>query len=88
MKIQITQTVEASPNGIAKFLYREGEEYAVPSSKMPDDLAKVFIKEKWAKEVKEQKDQGGAKGTKDAGGAPENKQSGGQKKKGFFGKGK
>jgi len=98
MRIRITQTVQASPNGITAFLYAEGEEYGVPSPKMPQSLAETFLQEKWAEQMEaeerqedeeeaedKEKDQGGAAENKDAGPAPENKQSG-KKKKGWFGK--
>lgn len=84
-QIEILKTVQASPNGIRTELYQAGEVYAVGSPKMPEPLAKVFLKEKWAvgvpdKEEEDQGNEGGANENKDAGASPENKQDG-QKKK-------
>ena len=58
MKIKMLESREGSPDGISNVLYETGREYC-----LPDDLARVFIDEKWA--VKACK--------KDMGSAPENK---------------
>ena len=54
MKITITKTISGSPDGIRVLPYTVGEEYEVPSPKMSAPLAKVFLTEGWAEEVKPQ----------------------------------
>lgn len=58
MKIKMLQTRSGSPNGVSTVLYEKDREYEIP-----DELAQIFLKEKWARPV----------GKKDLGSAPENK---------------
>ena len=58
MKLKMLETRSGSPDGVSTVLYKKNREY-----ELPDDLACVFIKEKWARTV----------GKKDLGSAPENK---------------
>ena len=58
MKLKMLETRSGSPDGVSTVLYERDREY-----ELPDDLAYVFIKEKWARTV----------GKKDFGSAPENK---------------
>lgn len=58
MKLKMLETRSGSPDGVSTVLYEKDREY-----ELPDDLACVFIKEKWARTV----------GKKDLGSAPENK---------------
>ncbi len=58
MKLKMLETRSGSPDGVSTVLYEKDREY-----ELPDDLACVFIKEKWARTV----------GKKDLGPAPENK---------------
>ena len=53
------KTKNGSPDGMAVLTYAEDRVY-----ELPEDLARVFIKQKWAKRLRE---------TKDVGRAPENK---------------
>jgi|GEM_PF-1703691 len=52
MKIKMTQTIKgaADPSGIRAKTYEAGKEYDVH-----EELAQVFIRERWAKKNKEQK---------------------------------
>ena len=59
MKIRMLKTKNGSPDGLAVLTYDEDKVY-----ELPEDLARVFIKQKWAKRLRE---------TKDVGRAPENK---------------
>ncbi len=61
MKIRMLKTKNGSPDGMAVLTYAEDRVY-----ELPEDLARVFIKQKWAKRLRT---------TKDAGAAPENKKS-------------
>lgn len=58
MKLKMLETRSGSPDGVSTVLYEKDREY-----ELPDGLACVFIKEKWARTV----------GKKDLGSAPENK---------------
>ncbi len=58
MKIKMLETRSGSPDGVSTVLYEKDREY-----ELPDDLACVFIKEKWARTACK----------KDLGSAPENK---------------
>lgn len=58
MKLKMLETRSGSPDGVSTVLYEKNREY-----ELPDDLACVFIKEKWARTVCQ----------KDLGSAPENK---------------
>jgi hypothetical protein len=53
MLVNMLETKLGSPDGIQVNEYKKGEEYNLPSS-----LARVFLDEKWAKEVKETKKPG------------------------------
>lgn len=63
MKIKMLESRSGSPDGISTLLYEKGQEYC-----LPDDLAWVFIDEKWAVKASST-----AAGKKDLGSAPENK---------------
>ncbi len=58
MKLKMLETRSGSPDGVSTVLYEKDREY-----ELPDDLACVFVKEKWAQTI----------GKKDLGSAPENK---------------
>ena len=66
MKIIMLETREGAPRGFETFMYVEGSVYSVPQQ-ISMDLAKVFIRQKWARKQKPES------GTKDRGAAPENK---------------
>lgn len=48
MKITVTTTMLAAPDGITTRRYLAGETY-----NMPDELGAVFVREKWGTEVRE-----------------------------------
>ena len=63
MQVEIIKTRQGSPNGYDVKTYKEGE-----VCDMPDALAKVFLKQKWAKKaVPENKDNGGSSDNKMSG---------------------
>lgn len=61
MKIRMLKTRQGSPDGVVVRTYISGETVDVP-----DELARVFIKHRWARQVNEPC-------VKDRGKAPENK---------------
>jgi hypothetical protein len=48
MKITVTTTVPASPDGVTTELYRAGQTYDLPEA-----LAALFLREKWGKAAKQ-----------------------------------
>ena len=63
MQIKMLESRSGSPDGMATVFYQKGLEY-----RLPDDLARVFLEEKWAVATRPP-----ASGKKDLGAAPENK---------------
>ncbi len=62
MRILVTQTTRAAPDGVTVRSYRAGE-----TAEMPEDLARVFLREGWGRAVE------AAPANKALDGAPENK---------------
>ncbi len=62
MRILITKTTRAAPDGVTVRSYRAGE-----TAEMPEDLARVFLREGWGRAVE------AAPANKALDGAPENK---------------
>lgn len=63
MQIKMLESRSGSPDGMATVFYQKGLEYC-----LSDDLARVFLEEKWAVASRQS-----ASGKKDLGPAPENK---------------
>ncbi len=69
MQIAVTTTMPGSPDGIRTNVYEAGQSYD-----MPDDLAAVFVREKWGAEPKPApKLKSGPDDNKSQGAAPETK---------------
>lgn len=51
MRIEIVKNQKGSVNGIKVRDYKVGEVFEVPSAEMSQDLADVFVREEWAKEI-------------------------------------
>jgi hypothetical protein len=62
MRIRVTKTTRAAPDGVTVRSYRAGE-----TAEMPEDLARVFLREGWGRAVE------AAPANKALDGAPENK---------------
>ena len=62
MRILVTKTTRAAPDGVTVRSYRAGE-----TAEMPEDLARVFLREGWGRAVE------AAPANKALDGAPENK---------------
>ncbi len=62
MRILVTKTTRAAPDGVTVRRYRAGE-----TAEMPEDLARVFLREGWGRAVE------AAPANKALDGAPENK---------------
>ena len=60
MRILVTKTTRAAPDGVTVRSYRAGE-----TAEMPEDLARVFLREGWGREAD-------APASKALDGAPEN----------------
>ena len=71
MQIKMLESRSGSPDGIATVFYQKGLECC-----LPDDLARVFIEEKWAVATRQSES-----GKKDLGPAPENKSAQAKAKK-------
>ena len=71
MQIKMLESRSGSPDGMATVFYQKGLEY-----RLPDDLARVFLEEKWAVATRPP-----ASGKKDLGAAPENKSAQAKAKK-------
>jgi hypothetical protein len=67
MRIRVTKTTRAAPDGVTVRSYRAGE-----TAEMPEELARVFLREGWGREA-DAKDLEAAPANKALDGAPENK---------------
>lgn len=55
MKIRMLETKDGSPDGLKVNTYEKGTEHDLSGSAGEQDLASVFVREKWAEEVKGKK---------------------------------
>ncbi len=46
MRIRVTKTTRAAPDGVTVHSYRAGE-----TAEMPEDLARVFLRDGWSREA-------------------------------------
>ncbi len=67
MRILVTKTTRAAPDGVTVRSYRAGE-----TAEMPEDLARVFLREGWGREANAPAMEA-APANKAQGGAPETK---------------
>lgn len=72
MKIIMLQDQRAAPDGVRIDLYPEGSVYSVPED-ISEELARIFLREKWAREVKKKLQAAKRRVRKSLDSAPENK---------------